>query len=244
MFDLERAIATWRQQMQASGIKSSTVLDELESHLREDIEQHLRAGANEERAFEMAVQNVGQAIELNSEFMKAENIKWTILRRLKHFLGLRDVPLPTLEHWEPEARQTLQLAPEEARHFNHDFIGTEHILLGLMRSGSRSLSNVMQKLGLNCDTVRMEIEKIVGNGLAANASATIPYTPRAKQALKLAADEANKLNERHVRAEHIFLGLLREGSGVAAMVLTHLHVQLDRARAEVLQEMKARPQTN
>src|SRR5580700_1677843 len=136
MFNLETSIAEWRRQMLAAGIKTPVPLEELEAHLREDIEQQVRAGTEEACAFEMAVRHIGQAVALKKEFMKTSNPKAVFLRKLKSFiLGVREVPLPALEDFEPAARQTLDLAPEEARQFNHNFVGTEHILLGLTRSG-------------------------------------------------------------------------------------------------------------
>jgi hypothetical protein len=243
MFNLETAMAEWRRQMLAAGIQSPVPLDELESHLREDIEQQVRSGMDEARAFELAVQQMGQAISLRKEFMKTSNKTRMFLRKLKSFvLGVREIPFPSLDEFEPVARQALALAPEEARHFNHNFVGTEHLLLGLTRSDSRTVSNVLQKLGVSTNTLRVEIERIVSTGPMAIAAEQIPYTPRARQALQLSAEEARKLNQPHVRAEHIFLGLLREGGGVAALVLKNLGVRLEAAREEVLKEMRAHPE--
>ena len=243
MFNLETAIAEWRRQMLAAGIQSPVPLDELEGHLREDIEQHMRTGMDEARAFELAVQHMGQAVSLRKEFMKTSNTTRMFLRKLKSFvLGVREIPLPALDEFEPTARQTLTLAPEEARHFNHTFVGTEHLLLGLTRSDSRTVPNVLQKLGVSMDALSVEIERLVPVGPVGIATGQIPYTPRARRALQLSSDEARKLNQPRVRPEHIFLGLLREGSGVAALVLKNLGVQLDAARAEVLKEMRAHPE--
>jgi hypothetical protein len=241
MFDLERAIEEWRKRTQAAGLRAPDLLDELESHLREEIECLVDRGMDERRAFEVAVRNMGEVTELKREFMKTTNSTWTrFLAGLKRFvLGVRGVPLPALEAFEPAARQTLEFAPEEARRFNHDFVGTEHLLLGVMRSGSKGVSSVMLRLGVSADVVRLEIEKFVGKGPEGDAAATLQFTPRARQALHLAVDEARQLNQRNLKPEHIFLGLLREGGGVAALVLKNLHVSLDDARAEVLKGMKA-----
>jgi len=245
VFNLEQAIARWRQLMLGAGIQAPVPLEELECHLREDIERQVRTGIEEERAFELAVQQIGQAVELNQEFMKTGNAKWMMLRKLKGFLlGVPEVPLPALDNFEPAARQTLKLAPEEARQFNHDFVGTEHLLLGLTRSGSKTLLKIMQQLGVESEAVRLEIERFVSVGAVAASATEVPFTPRARQALQLAVEEARKLNQRHVKAEHIFLGLLREGSGVAAVVLKALGVQLERARAEILREMSTHPETD
>jgi ATP-dependent Clp protease ATP-binding subunit ClpC len=101
---------------------------------------------------------------------------------------------------------------------------------------------VLQKLGVKNEALRREIEKFVPVGSEAVTAAKIPYTPRAREALQLAANEARKLNQPHIKAEHIFLGLLREGSGVAAVVLKKLGVRLENARAEVSKEMTAHPE--
>ena len=229
--------------MLAAGIKSPAPLEELEAHLREDVEEQAKSGHSEAEAFETAVRHIGQAVALRKEFMKTSNSKAVFLRKLKSFiLGVREVPFPSLEDFEPAARQTLDLAPEEARHFNHNFVGTEHVLLGLTRSGSKTVSNVLQKLGVTGDALRVEIERFVSVGPAPVTAHDIPYTPRARQALQLASEEAQKLNQHHVRAEHIFLGLLREGGGVAAVVLKKLGVRLENARAEILKEMTAHPE--
>jgi len=238
MFDLEQAIVQWRRQMLAAGIKTPVPLEELETHLREDIEQQVRAGTEASRAFEIAARHIGEAAELRKEFTKTGNVAWVFLRRLKRFLmGARDIPLPALDRFEPAARRTLELAPEEARHFNHTFVGTEHILLGLTQSESKSLSNVMRRLGVSSEAVRLEIEQIVTAGTGASASTAIPFTPRARRALLLAVQEAKSLGERQVRADHVFLGLLREGGGVAALVLKKLGVRAETARAEILKEI-------
>jgi ATP-dependent Clp protease ATP-binding subunit ClpC len=154
-------------------------------------------------------------------------------------LGVGEIPLPALDNFEPAAMRSLELAPEEARHFNHGFVGTEHILLGLTRSESKSLSNVMRRLGVSSEAVRLEIEQIVTAGTGGCVPIHIPLTPRARQALRLAAQEAKSLSECQVRAEHVFLGLLREGGGVAAMVLKKLGVRAENARAEILKEIRA-----
>ncbi len=242
MFDLEKAIVQWRQKMFAAGVRAPVPLEELETHLREDIEQQLRAGTEPAQAFELAVRQMGEAVELNEEFKKAGNGKWILFRKLRGILlGDNDIQIPALESFEQAARRTLALAPEEARHFNHAFVGTEHILLGLLRSESTSLSNVMRKLGVSSAAVRLGIEQIVTAGSGAEVSTTLPFTARARRALLLASQEATKLNERQVRAEHVFLGLLREGGGVAARVLKKLGVRTESARAEILKETNPPP---
>lgn len=242
MFDLEQSISKWRQQMLAAGIKSPVPLEELESHLREDIEQQVRAGADEARAFEIAAQRIGSPAPLKKEFMKTGNFKGMLWQTVKSLFGIRDVSLPALDAFAPAAQQTLELAPSEARCFNHNYVGTEHLLLGLTKSGSKSVSNVLQKLGVKNEALRREIERFAPVGPEAVTAAKIPYTPRAREALQLAAEEARNLNQPHIKAEHIFLGLLREGGGVAAVVLKNLGIRLEKARVEVLKEMTANPE--
>jgi Clp amino terminal domain, pathogenicity island component len=242
MFNLEQSIAEWRRQMWAAGLKSPAHLDELECHLRDDIEQEIRTGADEATAFETAVQRIGRPGPLGKEFMKTNHFKRPLWQKLKAFiLGARSTSISAMDNFEPAALQTLQLAPDQARHFNHDFVGTEHILLALTRSSSQALRNVMQKLGVREEILRQEIERFVPTGPIVVTASKIPYTPRARKSLRLAAEEAKNLRQPCVRAEHIFLGLLREGSGVAAIVLKNLGVRLETARAEILKEIDAHP---
>ncbi len=238
MFNLEQAIAEWRRQMIAAGIQAPIPLDELESHLRDDIEEQMKTGADAARAFALAVQRMGQPAPLQMEFMKTRNFKTVIARTLKALIPVwKEAPFPDLAHFEPAALDALQLAPEEARHFNHDYVGTEHLLLALTRSNSKAVARVMQNLGVRDEILRREIERFVSTGQVAVTAPTIPYTPRARKSLQFARDEARKLRQPHVRAEHIFLGLLREGGGVAALVLKSLGVRLETARAEILRAM-------
>ncbi|MEO8428481.1 MAG: Clp protease N-terminal domain-containing protein [Verrucomicrobiota bacterium] len=131
----------------------------------------------------------------------------------------------------------MELAREEAPRFHHDFIGTEHVLLGLLKSEHGVASKVLRRLGVERDAIRVEIEKIVGVGPVHQASGAIPYTPRVRKALQLAASEAKAMNHAHVGTEHIFLGLLIEGSGVAALVLKNLGIHVNRTREEILKEL-------
>jgi ATP-dependent Clp protease ATP-binding subunit ClpC len=129
------------------------------------------------------------------------------------------------------------LARKEADRFNHNYVGTEHLLLGLIKLGQGVAVNVLQKLGLDLETVRIEVEKQVGSGPDTKMSGNIPYTPRVKKVLALAGKEAKALNHSYVGTEHILLGLLREGDGVAARVLKTLEVDIERTRNEVLKEL-------
>src|SRR2546428_842165 len=142
-----------------------------------------------------------------------------------------------MNNFTPRAQQVLALARKEADRFNHNFVGTEHLLLGLIKLGQGVAVNVLQKMGLDLETVRMEVEKQVGTGPDQKMMGNIPYTPRVKKVLALAAKEAKALNHTYVGTEHILLGLLREGDGVAARVLKNLDVDIEQTRQEILKEL-------
>lgn len=142
-----------------------------------------------------------------------------------------------LNNFTPRAQQVLALARQEASRFNHNFIGTEHLLLGLIRLGQGVAINVLQKMGVDLQAVRMEVEKLVGTGSEQKITGDIPPTPRVRKVLALAAKEAKALNHTYIGTEHILLGLLREGEGVAARVLRNLGVDLETARQEILKEI-------
>src|ERR1044072_6827264 len=141
-----------------------------------------------------------------------------------------------MNNFTPRAQQVLQLARKEADRFNHNYVGTEHLLLGLIKLGQGVAVNVLQKMGLDLETVRMEVEKQVGSGPETKIVGNIPYTPRVKKVLALAGKEAKALNHSYVGTEHILLGLLREGEGVAARVLKSLEIDIERTRNEILKE--------
>ena len=142
-----------------------------------------------------------------------------------------------MNNFTPRAQQVLALARKEADRFNHNFVGTEHLLLGLIKLGQGVAVNVLQKLGLDLETVRMEVEKQVGTGPDQKMIGNIPYTPRVKKVLALAAKEARALNHTCVGTEHIFLGLLSEGDGVAARVLQNLNLDINVTRQHILREL-------
>ncbi|MEO6848273.1 MAG: ATP-dependent Clp protease ATP-binding subunit [Chthoniobacterales bacterium] len=142
-----------------------------------------------------------------------------------------------MTNFTPRAQQVLALARKEAERFNHNYVGTEHLLLGLIKLGQGVAVNVLQKMGLELENVRMEVEKQVGSGPEQKMAGNIPYTPRVKKVLSLAQKEAKALNHTYVGTEHILLGLLREGEGVAARVLKSLEVDIERARNEILKEL-------
>ncbi|MBU3933323.1 MAG: ATP-dependent Clp protease ATP-binding subunit [Candidatus Omnitrophica bacterium] len=132
------------------------------------------------------------------------------------------------------ARKVIILAKEEARRFNHDYIGTEHILLGLIREGEGVASAILQNMGLSLDKIRLEIEKLVQPGPATVVSGDVPFTPRAKRVIELSMEEARQLGHNYIGTEHLLLGLLREGEGVAAQVLLGLGLDLNKLRSEVM----------
>src|SRR6267378_4486845 len=163
MFELEKAIAEWRQQIIAAGLKKGEALDELEDHLRKDVQQQIQAGLTTQGAFEIAVERIGGTQALKAEFAKVSH-RTGFLAMLKGFLTGTRAPLIA---FTPDAQQSLELARAEAPRLNHDFIGTEHVLLGLLNSQSGIVSNVMRRLGVECAVVRAEIEKVIGPGLPA-----------------------------------------------------------------------------
>lgn len=383
MFNLDKAITDWRRQMIAGGIKSSAVLDELESHLREDVERRTRSGMPAQQAFEEAVLQVGRANELKLEFGKIKpprpavspklisrgciamgvfivltgmwllfdapietvgtlhqwhsahpglrmmrnlatqvplrpvtqttsaekvlGIAWlmlvagyvTVLPRLNRNIWpggrgwalrraiiiasafvitplvavallhdctnfVQHIPLPVqgvifwplftavfatslvLNHatdwqglglWSPIAEQSFEIAEAEALNLHHDFVGTEHLLLGLLETENSPVPGVLAKMGVSSETVRAEIEKFFNDlpGECKSLSIKPPRcTRRAKKALVIALREANALHRNSADTEHVFLGLILEGDGVAARVLKSLGVNADNARKELL----------
>lgn len=142
-----------------------------------------------------------------------------------------------MNNFTPRAQQVLALARKEADRFNHAYVGTEHLLLGLIKLGQGVAVNVLERMGLELEAVRMEVEKEVGSGPPQKTAGNIPYTPRVKKVLALANKEAKALNHSYVGTEHLLLGLLREGEGVAARVLKRLDVDIQRTRNEILAEI-------
>ncbi len=138
------------------------------------------------------------------------------------------------ERFTERARKVLALANQEAQRFNHEYIGTEHILLGLVKEGSGVGANVLKNMGVDLSKVRMEVEKLVKAGPEMLTMGKLPKTPRAKKVIEYSIEEARNLNHNYVGTEHILLGLLREQDGVAAQVLMNLGLKLDEVREEVL----------
>src|SRR5689334_22571423 len=138
------------------------------------------------------------------------------------------------ERFTDRARRVVVLAQEEARMLSHNYIGTEHILLGLIHEGEGVAAKALESLDISLEAVRAQVEEIIGQGQQA-PSGHIPFTPRAKKVLELSLREALQLGHTYIGTEHILLGLIREGAGVAAQVLVKLHVELNRVRQQVLQ---------
>lgn len=384
MFNLDQAITNWRRQMIAGGIKTPVPLEELESHLREDVDRRMRSGTPAQQAFEEAVQQVGSADELKLEFGKIQPqrpavsprlinrgciamavfiVFWGVwllfdapiervhpltqlaispsrihvIRNLSRPLELRPIAqttcagkvlgfawlmlvggyvtvlprlnrniwsgvrgwalrraiavacsfffvawvaalsldaaniihlslgvaiLPNLilwplsvaaiatalvmDHatdwkalglWSPTAKQSFEMAEVEALNLHHNFVGTEHLLLGLLETRNSPVPGVLAKMGVSGETVRAEIEKFFN--CLPGESKSLPIqaprcTPRAKKAMAIALREANALHRNSAETEHILLGLILEGGGVAARVLKNLGVDADNARKELL----------
>jgi ATP-dependent Clp protease ATP-binding subunit ClpC len=142
-----------------------------------------------------------------------------------------------MNNFTPRAQQVLRLAQQEAERFNHGYVGTEHLLLGLVALGQGVAVVVLQKMGIDLDTLRLEVEKAVGVGPETKTIGNIPFTPRVKKVLALAGSEARALNHSYVGTEHILLGLLREGEGVASRILKNLNIDLEKARVAIMKEL-------
>ncbi|MFC1548387.1 ATP-dependent Clp protease ATP-binding subunit [Candidatus Omnitrophota bacterium] len=142
--------------------------------------------------------------------------------------------MPAFNRFTERARKVILYAKEEAKRFNHDYIGTEHILLGLVKEGEGVAAAVLTSLGLDSENIRVEVEKLVQPGPARVMANDIPFTPRAKKVIELAMDEARNLGHNYIGTEHLLLGLIREGDGVASQVLLNLGLDLKSVRDEVL----------
>ena len=138
------------------------------------------------------------------------------------------------ERFTDRARRVVVLAQEEARLLNHSYIGTEHILLGLIHEGEGVAAKALESLGISLEAVRSQVEEMIGQG-GTSPSGHIPFTPRAKKVLELSLREALQLGHNYIGTEHILLGLIREGEGVAAQVLIKLGADLSRVRQQVIQ---------
>ena len=147
--------------------------------------------------------------------------------------------MDTFDRFTNRARQVIILARKEADRFNHNYIGTEHILLAIIRLGQGVAVEVMREMGLDFETLRIEVEKAVGTGPETKTIGDVPFTAKAKRVIELAAEEARGLNHTYIGTEHILLGLLREAEGVAARILKNLDVDIEEARQRVLDKLGA-----
>jgi hypothetical protein len=371
MFDLNRAIAKWRRHLAAAGIESSQVLDELESHLRDEVDAQMDAGAGAREAFEAATRRLGEAETLQVEFVKAASEvrrcsfvralcfvsaavvltvnSWTLMQfdlsvseriaglggtavgslylaalpflrkifsriafirlmgvlkmggillslavffmfltvtqvvhaeigivthmavwtlcllffltpfaalfeeRKGHggsslpplFFGMRppgptpfgpsgaEIPLPPSDAFAPAARQSLEIAREEAYRLGHDFVGTEHVLLGVLKLAKDRVAKILTKNGLDCESVRKEIERLVAPQPGRASVNVLPLTPRARKALQLAGCEAKTREHPLINSEHILIGLLAEGGGVGARALKNFGIGIETIREEI-----------
>jgi ATP-dependent Clp protease ATP-binding subunit ClpA len=142
------------------------------------------------------------------------------------------------ERFTDRARRVVVLAQEEARMLGHNYVGTEHILLGLIHEGEGVAAKALEMLGISLEAVRQQVEEIIGRGQQA-PSGHIPFTPRAKKVLELSLREALQLGHNYIGTEHILLGLIREGEGVAAQVLVRLGADLNRVRMQTVEVLRA-----
>jgi predicted dehydrogenase len=163
-----------------------------------------------------------------------------LLRRLfarAHLRGEIVSDLYQFNNFSPRAQQTLALARREADRLNHNYVGTEHLLLGLLNLNQATAVSELRRMGQVVDTDRLEVEKLVGVGTEQKMIGNIPYTPRVKKVLALAAREAQSLNHTYVGTEHILLGLLRDQDGIAGRVLRALDIVPEQTRQEILKEL-------
>src|SRR4030066_904759 len=144
------------------------------------------------------------------------------------------------QRFSDRARRVVVLAQEEARMLNHNYIGTEHLLLGLIQEGEGVAAKALESMGISLEAVRSQVEEIIGRGSSA-PTGHIPFTPRAKKVLELSLREALQLGHNYIGTEHILLGLIREGEGVAARVLINLGADLPKVRQTVIQLLSGAP---
>ena len=142
------------------------------------------------------------------------------------------------ERFTDRARRVVVLAQEEARLLNHNYIGTEHILLGLIHEGEGVAAKALESLGISLEAVRSQVEEIIGQG-GSSPSGHIPFTPRAKKVLELSLREAIRLHHNFIAPEHIMLGLLREGHGLAMLIMADKGIDFDRVRDDLERSVRA-----
>ena len=145
------------------------------------------------------------------------------------------------DRFTDRAKKVMNLARQEAQRFNHEYLGTEHVLLGLVQEGSGVAANVLRNMQIDLAKIRQEVEKLVKTGPSMVALGQLPFTPRAKKVLELSMEEAGNLGHNYIGTEHLLLGLIKENEGIAAKVLTNLGVKLEDVREEVLEFLGAEP---
>lgn len=145
------------------------------------------------------------------------------------------------ERFTDRARKVMQFANQEAQRFNHEYIGTEHILLGLIKEGNSVATQILGRMNVDLQTARKETEKLMHSGPSMVTVGKLPQTPRSKKAIEYSMEEARNLHHNYVGTEHILLGLLIEGNGVAYQVLTNLGLKLDEVRKEILETLSSQP---
>ena len=236
MFNLDEAIAEWRREMRSAGVKNPEIVEELESHLREDWARRVQSGEGEEDAFSRAARSVGDASALKEEFAKNGGRRWAWLRKLKSVMPAVFEPVPALSAFGPAAQWSLELARQEAPRLKHGFIGTEHVLLGLLALEDGVVPNVLRRMGVDRDRVRGQIENWVKDFPRDEVPRSLLYTRRVEKSLRLAAKQAKVCKHATVEAEHILLGLLLERDGVAGRVLRDAGLKADTTRKEIIRE--------
>lgn len=159
----------------------------------------------------------------------------TLMGRIRGFLGGIAVPTFFVNHFSPQAQTALAGAHKEAQRMNHNFVGTQHLLLAIMHCESGIAVKVLNEMKISPDVVCAKIDKFVGFGPSAKVTNTFPYTPRVKKALALAGKEASALQHSYVGTQHLLLGLLREKDGVAGKVLENLKLEVEAIRQKVIQ---------
>ena len=145
------------------------------------------------------------------------------------------------DRFTDRAKKVMNLARQEAQKFNHEYLGTEHVLLGLVQEGSGVAANVLKNMGVDLTKIRAEVEKLVKTGPSMVTMGQLPFTPRAKKVLELSMEEAQNLGHNYIGTEHLLLGLIKENEGIASRVLTNLSVKLEDVREEVLEFLGADP---
>jgi hypothetical protein len=272
MFNLEQAISNWRKDLVAAGLKKPRVLNELENHLREDVDQHVQNGSSPQDAFQAAVGAIGQASLLSAEFQKSTEPKDRLKRKSKAMFAALTVlltvnalwsgeislpaqilvlagitlialclrgwrfPVPDLPVLATTAKRNLERAAEEAHRLHHGFIGTEHLLLGLMQSPTGVFADVLKLIDVDPEAVKREVAKAVNGGPIQGAIPDLSYTPRVKRALQLASKEAKGLKQTRVQSEHLFLGLLLERDGIGGQVLKKMGVEVETIRRMIVRK--------